>query len=113
MANQQFDQQEALLAQDLAALIADARFLKHFVAAALRLESSALQSAADAFGELASASVPPSPRATNTPASSAAASPLGSPMAVTLTTNAAVLEAGDAGVLSGGLAAAAANADGL
>ncbi|KAI7840379.1 hypothetical protein COHA_005922 [Chlorella ohadii] len=52
--SQNFDQQEALLARDLAALIADGQYLKHYVAAALRLQGGALLGAADAFGELTS-----------------------------------------------------------
>lgn len=75
MITQRFDQQEAQLAQDLTSLIADARYLKHFIAAALRLESGALLGAADAFGELASADAPPSPRAATTPVSSGVSSP--------------------------------------
>lgn len=58
---QNFDQQEGLLARDLAALITDGQYLKHYVAAALRLQGGALLGGADAFGELTSAPAPPPP----------------------------------------------------
>ncbi|KAI3436754.1 hypothetical protein D9Q98_006166 [Chlorella vulgaris] len=67
---QNFEQQESLLARDLAALIADGQYLKHYVAAALRLQGGALLGAADAFGELTSAPTPPPP---------VVASPVGTP----------------------------------
>jgi hypothetical protein len=70
---QNFDQQEALLARDLAALIADGQYLKHYVAAALRLQGGALLGAAEAFGELSGSPAPaPAP-------GTAQASPVGTP----------------------------------
>ncbi|KAL4457824.1 hypothetical protein ABPG75_012689 [Micractinium tetrahymenae] len=76
---QNFDQQEALLARDLAALISDGQYLKHYVAAALRLQGGALLGAADAFGELSSvpAAPAPVPSPADTPTSSLATSGAG------------------------------------
>lgn len=52
IATENFDQQEAQLARDLEALITDAHYLKHYIAAALRLQGTALLDGSDAFGEL-------------------------------------------------------------
>ena len=80
--SQNFDQQEALLARDLAALIADGQYLKHYVAAALRLQGGALLGAADAFGELtsggvAAAPMPAGPSPGTTPTGAMAAAGMG------------------------------------
>lgn len=80
--SQNFDQQEALLARDLAALIADGQYLKHYVAAALRLQGGALLGAADAFGELTSGAVaaapmPAGPSPGTTPTGAMAAAGMG------------------------------------
>ena len=79
--SQNFDQQEALLARDLAALIADGQYLKHYVAAALRLQGGALLGAADAFGELtsgvAAAPAPAGPSPGGTPTGAIAAAGMG------------------------------------
>jgi hypothetical protein len=60
VAAQSYADQEQVLHRDLATLISDARWLKHYMAAALRLQGTALLMAADAFGSLPQPSPPAS-----------------------------------------------------
>ncbi|KAL4854749.1 Histidinol-phosphate aminotransferase 2 [Chlorella vulgaris] len=80
IATENFDQQEAQLARDLEALITDAHYLKHYIAAALRLQGTALLDGSDTFGELDSSATQAQAAATS-PASANGralpASPLG------------------------------------
>lgn len=58
VAAQSFADLEQLLHRDLATLITDARWLRHYAAAALRLQGNALLGAAEAFGPLPAQSPP-------------------------------------------------------
>jgi hypothetical protein len=59
VAAQNYADQEQLLHRDLSTLLADASWLRHYAAAALRLQGNALLAAAEAFGPMPAAPSPP------------------------------------------------------